>query len=895
MIYSLQGAWQARLADGRTATVQLPGTMDQNGVGNADVPPAVVHPDEGSWAGAQDPNGPIITRFTRRHTYEGAVVFSRVVEVVPPAGQRIFLRVERARCLQVRVNGQEAAPCEVPTLSTPQEFELTGLLQGRDLLEIVSDNSYPGLPHDAIVYSSAATDETQTNWNGLLGDFCLESREPVFLRGLRVYPRQNRTLTIRVEIDALHDTTEQLTVRSPALQEPAVRQVALRAGCQTMELCDLALRSDCKLWEEDEGFLYEVQAELSSGDRRRAEFGIREFRVNEDGRLCLNGRAVFLRGEANCAVFPQTGHPPMTVREWTEVLEKYRAYGVNCMRFHSHCPPEAAFCAADRMGMLMQPELSHWNPKNAMEEEPAWQYYQRELHQILRVYANHPSFVMLTFGNELQAGEEGHRRMDTLLEQARQEDPTRLYADSSNAHYGEIDCNPHTDFYASQAAGTLPLRATFACHDDSQRLGGDLNNRYPDALVDYSAAMEKIRTQYQGAVFGFEVGQFQVLPDFGQLRQFTGVCDPVNLAIVQDTVEQRGMADRWLDYIQASGELALLCYRAEVEAALRTEGFSGLSLLGLQDFPGQGTALVGMMDSYLEPKPFAFAQPERFRAFFGPRLPLVLLPRYTWQSGQKLTATVKVANYAREALEGPVHWTLESDTVALQGQLPPVGCPAGTVTTAGTLEVVLPCAETPLRLTLRVQCGDACNTYPLWVYPPVKPECPKQVYQCERLDDAALAVLQEGGTVYLSPAATETAMPASIRTQFSTDFWSSRTFPKQPGGMGQWIDREHPLFRSFPTESHTNWQWWPMATQRAVEVPAGIRPMVAEMDDIVHLRNLAQLFECRCAGGKVLFSSFGLQDLQQYPEARALLHALYTYMDSPDFCPVQEMNPDFFR
>ncbi len=55
------------------------------------------------------------------------------------------------------------------------------------------------------------------------------------------------------------------------------------------------------------------------------------------------------------------------------------------------------------------------------------------------------------------------------------------------------------------------------------------------------------------------------------------------------------------------------------------------------------------------------------------------------------------------------------------------------------------------------------------------------------------------------------------------------------------------------------------------------------------MRPMAKLFGCRCAGGKVLVSSMPLQDLQQYPEARALLHSIYRYLGSPEFEPSQEM------
>lgn len=115
------------------------------------------------------------------------------------------------------------------------------------------------------------------------------------------------------------------------------------------------------LWQADigDGERYTVRLPAQS---KSAAFGVRDFGSDENGRLALNGRAIFLRGEANCAEFPETSYCPMGVEDWMGILETYRSYGINCMRFHSHCPPEAAFTAADRLGILMEPELSHGGP-----------------------------------------------------------------------------------------------------------------------------------------------------------------------------------------------------------------------------------------------------------------------------------------------------------------------------------------------------------------------------------------------------------------------------------------------------------------------------------------------------------------------------------------------------
>lgn len=119
-------------------------------------------------------------------------------------------------------------------------------------------------------------------------------------------------------------------------------------------------------------------------------------------------------------------------------------------------------------------------------------------------------------------------------------------------------------------------------------------------------------------------------------------------------------------YVEATGELSRLAYREEIEAAMRTRELSGISLLGLQDFPGQGTALVGMMNSHLEPKPYDFARPERFREFFQECRILVKLPHYTYEAGERLIAEVEAANFGKRNIEGVFCWTLAGKRVCLR-------------------------------------------------------------------------------------------------------------------------------------------------------------------------------------------------------------------------------------
>jgi len=947
----LNGKWHVVLEDGTTGQMDLPGTLDENGIGHRDVGANQWHPDAvlGNAAGEIDKDAPIATRFTRRHTYEGEARISRKITVPDYGTDRLFVLAERARALRLLVDGEVCAVFRQGTLSTPYIFELTGTAPGEHEFTFLSDNSYPGMPKAAICNSSAATDETQTNWNGILGECSMYTRPQNFIDSLRVYPRavkkeeKNKAggyvLDVCVELapgakkvykDAkiilqsealaageLEDTqtlTEIISYSGEGLAEAGTDK---EENPKTMEIWfrDLPLRENVKLWDEDEGNLYEMAVTLDNGmsaeDKGgstaecRTRFGIRSFGDNGSGRLALNGRAIFLRGEANCAEYPETGHPPMTIPEWKEMLLKYRSYGINFVRFHSHCEPEAAFAAADELGMLLQPELSHWDPKDAFGTEESYRYYRAELVDLLKTYANHPSFVMLTLGNELQAQDEGRERMRELVRTAKRMDPTRLYANGSNAFYGEEGCDPESDFYTSQSCKDVVIRGTFS------GMRGYLNENYPSADRTYDEAMAEIRKEYQKPVFSFEVGQFEVLPDFEELESFHGISDPVNLKLIKKRVEERGLLPTWEKYVEATGELSRLAYREEIEAAMRTRELSGISLLGLQDFPGQGTALVGMMNSHLEPKPYDFARPERFREFFQECRILVKLPHYTYEAGERLIAEVEAANFGKRNIEGVFCWTLagkksvsengncepaeikSKNTVIATGEDTEITiCRPGSYTEVGSLDIPLDFVEKNTALTLKVRIGDSISAYPIWVYRKTTPVCPENVYETRAFDVKTREILQNGGRVYLSPDADKESLPNSIKTQFTTDFWSVGTFADQEGGMGQLIDTEHPIFKEFPTDFHTDWQWWIMATKRAVILPHPMKTIITEMDSYAFLRPMAQMIEFRCLKGKVLLSTMELHKSQQYPEVRALQASIYTYLSGENFEPAEELTEE---
>ena len=918
----LAGVWRVSLPDGTEQTARVPGTLDENGIGGPDRPEKQWH-DEAKQGVAEDDffgNHPIHTRFTRKFTWTGPACWTREIVLPREPEGRMILTVERSRKLSLTVNGEEAVPLLPGSVSTPWRFESRAFRKGGNSILLTCDNSYPGWPAGAILYSSAATDETQTNWNGLLGNITLEEKPPVFLLGLRLIPNREATrATIQADVSASEPwqgAKGTLRIACDALEmgEAELKSVSLRLGFQTLEIPDVPLRKEVRCWDLDDPWLYPLTAGLMSvnevGTVTTNEFqtsiGIRSFGPDGKGRLSLNGRRLFLRSEANCAAFPETGHPPMELESWMEIIRRYQAYGVNCLRFHSHCPPENAFAAADRLGMLMQPELSHWDPDHAFESEESFAYYREELLEILRMLAPHPSFVMLTLGNELCCDETGRERMATLVRAARQTLPDRLYAWGSNAFYGRRGCDPDSDFYTAQKVQTTMIRAIGAASDQAHpdrkaRVSGFLNNQYPDAKTNYDEGMDLLRESCSVPVFSFEVGQYEVLPDFHELADFHGVTEPVNYLLIRRRAEKRGMLPLWDRMVEATGELALIGYRAEVEAVMRTPGMSGISLLSLQDFPGQGTALVGMMNAHLRPKAYDFARPERFQAFFRDSMPLLELEKYTYTGGETLRAALRSVHYGKAALNGCLRLVLrgEDGTKLYEEQVPDFRAPAGESVIVREVSVTLPKPEKPMaaRWTLALEGHEEeyRNEVRIWIYPEACRETPADVRTSSSLTPEDLAWLSQGGKLLLEPPSEEEALPGSIRGQFSTDFWSVGTFPQQEGGMGLLIQADHPLFASFPTSFHTDYQWWLMAGQRALRLPneelaGGI--LIRQMDSYAQLRTFAMLLEARVGSGRVLISSMGLNDLPDRPEVRALRSAIREYMASDHFQPKVSLSPE---
>jgi hypothetical protein len=333
---------------------------------------------------------------------------------------------------------------------------------------------------------------------------------------------------------------------------------------------------------------------------------------------------------------------------------------------------------------------------------------------------------------------------------------------------------------------------------------------------------------------------------------------------------------------------------------------SGISLLGIQDFPGQGTALVGMLNSHLRTKPYAFAAPERFRKFYTGILPVALFPKYTYENGEMFQAELKMANYGKDILKGKMFWRLmEAQNIRQEGKNDGSCCIPGTLTMTGSASLKLPETDRAVCYTLQLCYKDKKraifnNEYRIWSYPHLNTvrleedgsACHENVFITQSVGQA-LQHLRNGECVFLSPKALADQFSGSAAGMFSTDFWSVGTFPQQEGYMGCLIDEKHPIFKNFPTLPWPQWQWWSITTgARSMKIPEHLNAIISVIDCYARLRRLAFLFECRVGSGRLTVSSMGLLEKQEYPETRALLQAILAYMNTEGFAPETSLTED---
>ena len=578
---------------------------------------------------------------------------------------------------------------------------------------------------------------------------------------------------------------------------------------------------------------------------------------------------------------------------WLEYFRTCQDYGINHVRFHSWCPPEAAFAAADDLGIYLQPELPFWGDFNA-KDSVLMQFLHKEGVNIMREYSHHPSFAMFALGNELWGSIEDMAR---FVDDFRQLAPHVLFTFGSNYYLGYQGVKPGMDYFTTcrvggEAWGTYDThtRGSFSFAD--AKTGGMLNTEYPNTQMTLKAGCSKSSVP----VISHETGQFQIYPDFDEIKKYTGVLYPYNMEVFRTRLAAAGMLDQAKDFHRASGLWALELYKADIELDLRTEGMDGFQLLDLQDYPGQGSAYVGILDAFMDPKPLCTVR--QWREWCNDVVPLALMPSYTFVSGQKQEIEVKIANYSGKSLQGKhLTWIIGN----MEGDLP---IPDG----EGLLDLGKITFETPvlhtgcdMMLSLFIDSTEYHNTYKVWVYPQEVKLNKEGVVITHQMTDIIAQQLEAGAKVLWMPDSTQ-LKGKTVDGLFQTDYWNYRMFkticennkkPVSPGTLGILTNPKHPLFGDFPTDEHTNWQWFPVIQQSHPlildNLPHSYRPIVQVIDNIERNHRLGLVCEFAVGKGKLLICMSDLECAQEYLEGRQFYHSLLRYMQSDDFQPKVQM------
>jgi len=906
---SLAGEWRLAIdrtdagvaarwfAHALTERVQLPGSLAAQRHGDpvgADTPWTGTIFDRGYFTAPEyapyRPPAEVKLPFwlTPDNVYVGAAWYQREIELPAEwAGRRVVLVLERAHW-QTRAWLGERELGAGDALSTPHEFELPdGLAPGRHTLTLRVDNR---LHINVGENAHSVSDHTQGNWNGVVGAIELRATARTWIEDLQVYPD---VAAGAVEVRGLLRSRE-AALPGVVMLASGVAKTDADVGADGRFSARLALGADAARWDEFSPVLNTLTARLPNGEARTVRFGLRE--VRREGRaLRLNGRRLFLRGTLDCAVFPRTGFPPTDVAEWRRILGAIKAHGLNHVRFHSWCPPEAAFVAGDELGVYFQVEAATWpnavavlafnSPRGIGDGDAVDAWTLAEGERILRAYGNHPCFLLFAAGNE-PGGPQHRAYLARWVESLRALDPRHLY--TGTAGWPELAEN---DFHV------LPESRA---HQWGDGLASRLNATAPATRADYRASVE----QRAAPLISHEIGQWCAFPALATAAKHDGHLRARNFEIFADWLRARGLEQRATDFADASGRLQLACYKEEIEAQLRTPGLAGFQLLGLQDFPGQGTAPVGVVDHFWDSKPYA--TPDEFRRFCGPTVLLARLQRRVFTAGETVEAQIEVAHFGAHALrDAVVRWRIEerAGAVLASDEWVAAEVPLAQGSVLGEVRAVVPtgaaaCAR-QVRLVVEFAGTTIANDWALWFFPAeVHDATPANVYLTRALDAEAEAVLQVGGRVLLSVGRGRARGDARGRVElgFTPIFWNTWCTQRQaPHTLGIACDPRHAALADFPTEAHADWQWWHVVTQADAlwldAWPRELHPIVEVIDDWYSCRRLGLVIEARVGAGRLLVCGADLCDgLDNDPVRRQLRASLLAYAASDAFAPTVEVS-----
>ena len=823
--------------------------------------------------------------------YVGPAWYNKTVEIPDDwVGNHITLFLERCHWgTMVWIDGVEVGMQN--SLATPHTYDLSSSLSpGKHTISIRVDNRIKDI--DPGINSHSIADHTQSNWNGIVGKIELEATPAIYVQDIQVYPDvfSGKVLVKGIIGNITKDTTDGQISISTVLNTVGADAPKTQINEPISGLLngkefsyEFSMGDELGIWDEFYPNTYTMVVNLESASGSHVDsvrFGMRNIEVDSTW-FVINGRRIFIRGTLECAIFPKTGYPPTDVDSWKRILNVAKAHGLNSLRFHSWCPPEAAFIAADEVGVYFQIENSSWANQSTTlgDGKPIDQYIYDESERIVKAYGNHPSFCLMAYGNE-PGGRNYVPYLTKFVEYWKNKDSRRLY--TSGAGWPALEVNQY------QNSPEPRIQAWGA------GLNSIINSTPPSTDFDWS----EILTHYEGPVVSHEIGQWCVYPNFREIEKYDGVLKAKNFEIFQESLNENGLGYLADSFLLASGKLQTLCYKADIEAALRTPGMAGFQLLDLHDFPGQGTALVGVLDPFWEQK--GYVTPEEYSRFCNATVPLARLKKRIVTNDEVFTATVEVAHFGPEELPDALSgWWIsnsKSDTL-VSGKFEQKTIPIGNGIPLGIIEINLKNFQAPTQLTLHVYVNDRLNDWDIWVYP-AQNEHVEGVMLVSSITDAVLKKLEDGGLVLWSIPESTKGPYLNAGVGFSSIFWNTAwTGGQLPNSLGILCNPEHPAFNAFPTQYHSHWQWWDAMSHSngllLTGFSAELKPIVRVIDDWFTNRPEALLVEAKVGKGKIIISGIDfMKGMDHRPEARQLLYSLEKYMAGDKFNPVVELRAE---
>ena len=853
----------------------------------------------------------------QRH-FIGVVWYQRDIEIAQnQTGRRFALTLERPHWeTTVWIDSRKIGSDR--SLVAPHVYDLGTLTPGRHQLTIRVDNRMI-MPYRPDAHS--VSDSLGASWNGIVGRIELTDTNRVWIDSVQVFPNMElRSMRIKVRIGNQTGISGSGTVVA-MWPDTGVAPATWTEDGGTAEI-EVPIRHDMEAWNEFKPKLYPLRILLRAGDTEDyydLKVGLRELKAAGKD-FVLNGRPINFRGTHSGGDFPLTGYPPTDVAYWKKLFETCKKWGLNHMRFHSWAPPEAAFEAADLVGFYLQPEPGMWNeisPGTPMER-----MLYDETDRMIKAYGNHPSFMLLSASNEPKG--KWQDALSKWVEHYRVEDPRRLYTTGTGHTEREVEkLTEGTDYLAIQRIAQQMLR----------RESGWFGRDYAASLVDINLP-----------VISHEVGQWAAYPDYSVIDKFKkAYLQPSNFEIFRDSMKAHGLLEKNWHFHYNSGKFQLAAYKEEIEANLRTPGLGGFQLLDLHDYLGQGTALVGLLDAFWEPK--AYVKAEDFKQFCNATVPLARLRQRVFTTAEAFDVDVELAHFGPEPIErGLAVWKIVGTT--LKGEWPARTIPIGKNFPLGKINFDLlklggP-AEYKLEVTVApesmfnpvtrtiIQGSTAVkgetyfvNDWNFWVYPAEGPEEQERRGATPGVDpendcaesrnpevlvtsswDEAEAKLAAGGRVLFSVRNSDLDWTSPPLDGVPV-FWNRLMNPAWSRMLGIFVDykpgiKKYKMLSRFPTSSHFDWQWAQVIQNvRAVNLdrlPPELEPVVWAIDDWNRNYKLGVLFEAAVGEGKLLVSAIDVSNPNSgSPVARQLRYALWKYARSDCFQPNVYVSPEQMR